>query len=167
MGIEITSGSSKFCTEWNSNKLLYLVLDSLHKNHYFLTESCRARRLTMGMCQHWDSLPGVSQQFEFSVQVKKSGQVFILDCMFPKEWDCGIVYVLGGKTEMNPFCVFLTLVLFQFILNVILHGFDVVVGNIFNLLYFLRVFQPEILSQAVQVFDYFAGKFEKFFLFKE
>src|SRR5690606_11443186 len=61
VGIEISSGTSEFCTHGYVRHLQNLIFHSFYKNHYFFTQSGGGGRLTMSFSQHRHIAPLLSQ----------------------------------------------------------------------------------------------------------
>src|SRR5438045_1984813 len=55
--VEIPGGTSELCSKRDINQLFDLILYSLCKYHYFLTQSRRGCWLAVGMCQHRNIFP--------------------------------------------------------------------------------------------------------------
>ncbi len=63
-----------------------------------------------------------------------------------------IVDILGSESEMNPFPGFRIFGHFQFRFQKIFNSFYIVVGCLFNFLYFPGILHTEIFSNGFQLF---------------
>ena len=167
MGIEVAGGTTEFCREGCLNQQFQLVFQSFYKNHQFLSQSGRTGRLSMGTGQHGNVFPLLCQQFQLSVQVQKSGQVFKLQAFFPKQGNGGVVDVLGSQSKMHPFFQFGDAGFFKQFFQEIFHGFHIVVGNRFRFFYFLCILQAKVFECIFQHFSGRGGQREEFFIGQE
>src|SRR6187402_5637 len=97
-----------------------------------------------------------------TLQVKYCREVIVLNRVFPTEWDGGIIDILRGKSEMNPFFQFCSLTLIKLGLQKIFHRFDIMVGYFFGLFYFFSIFKRKIRNNGFEIGAYLRGQFKEF-----
>ena len=101
----------------------------------------------MGSCQQWNIFPLCCQLVQVILQVDDGRQVLMLHAMLPAERDGRIVDILRGQSKMDPFFRRFAAAFFQFVFQKIFNRLYIMIGDVFDLFYFLCVFGTKILYQ--------------------
>ena len=138
VGVEVACGATKLGGHLAGLQLLELLGEAIHKHHDLLAQACGRSRLTVGLGQHGHVFPLIGILLQLVDELFHLRIVHLFKRFLNGKGHAGVVDILRGEAEMDKLLVSLEPAnLVELLLNEILHGLDVVVGNLLNILHVL------------------------------
>ena len=106
-----------------------MLFKAIGKHANFFTQACRRSWLSVRLGQHGNIFPSFSIIVQLIDEFLHEGNVDFMQGILEHQGERGIVNILRGEAEVNKFLVGLKVAqTIQLLLDIVLHGFYVVVG---------------------------------------
>ena len=150
VGVEVACRAAEFGRHGDVVQHGELFLHAFDKDHELLAQRRGGGRLAVGAGQHRHVAPFVGEGGQFVAHLFDGRVVNPCHGVLERERDGRVVDVLRGEAEMYEFLVSSQPEAVHFFLDDVLYGFDVVVGDRFDLLHAPGVGRCEIEVQGAQ-----------------
>ena len=156
MGVEIARGATELGGEGYALQLVELTAQTVGEHAPFLAQRGGRSGLSVGVGQHGDVLPLLGFGLQKGKDIAVGGQQHLVVALLHGEGHGGVVDVLRGEAEMDELLQLLKAHLVELALEEVFHGFDVVVGGLFDILDGLGIIVGELAVDVAQLLG-FAG----------
>ncbi|CCZ10998.1 glutathione s-transferase protein [Prevotella sp. CAG:1092] len=154
MSIIVTSSATELSSHLASLQRLQLLCQSVNEYHNLLAQACRRSWLTMSLCQHRYILPLVSILLQLSDKFLNLWNEDIFQSLLYRQRYAGVVDILRSKSKVYELLISFEIAnLVKLFLNKILHGLNVVVCNLFDILHTLCAILIKIAVNVAQAFE--------------
>ena len=153
VGVHVARSAAELGGIRQAGKLAKLLFEPHHEDLEFLAHAGRGSRLAVCLGQHRDVLPGFCIGLENVQNFLQHRQIDLFHGFLEHQWLGGVVDVLRGQAEVDELAEPLQAHLLQLLLDEVFHGFYVVVGHLFNVLYPLGLVRGHVPVNGAQVFE--------------
>ena len=154
MGVVVACGPTKLSRQGDILQSIELLLQTIDEHHDLLTQTGGRCRLTVRLGEHRNLSPLLSIVVQHLNELLDTRDIHLLQSLLHREGHTGVVDILRGETEMDELLIGIkTTDLIELLLDVVLHGFHVVIGHLLNLLHALGVGRGKLSIDTAQTLE--------------
>ena len=155
VGVHVTGRATELGRPGKERELPQLLLKTGDEHLELLAEPCRSGRLTMRPGEHRDILPSLNIGCQNGDHLFQSGNIFILKSLLEHQRLGRVVDVLRGQPEVDELLPAGYSKSLEILLDEVFNGFDIVVGDLLDVLHLPGVFRSHRLIKHTQTGEEF------------
>ena len=153
VGVEVARSTAELGRHGQRVQLGDLLLQPLHVDHQLLAQPGRRGGLSVGAGQHGHVVPLGREVTQASLHLLQSRIEHLAQTLLQREGDRGVVDILRGEPEMDELLAGAQADFVHLLLEQVLDGLHVVVGDRFDLLHAAGVVRREVAVERAQLFE--------------